>query len=194
MKVIVLQQQHLAFEFGQPSNAIDFTDDVLARDIRGVRLAGKQKQHRLALIPEDRAHPIEITEEQRRALVGREPARKSYRQHVWVDRIGIAQQPVQMSLRATITEMLMGYSMAHYVQHLRLERLPYAPEQMVRDSSQAFAEVLVAHAARPVQTKEFVKLVGPFRCEESRHMYAVSDVRQRVFFRFEFGPQRRTDT
>ena len=99
-QVIAFHEQDLPFELGQLRDARDLADQVLAGHVGGVRATREDEQHRPLRIAGDRPQPVEILEQQRRALVGGEAAREADGEHVGVVRVRVAQDAIQMRLAA----------------------------------------------------------------------------------------------
>src|SRR5258706_4971179 len=194
MQVVILEQQDLAFELRHARDTVQLADDILPGYVCRVRLAREDEQDGSRFITENRAQPVEILEQQRGALVSREAARETHGQYVRIDRIGVAQQAVEMRFRTVVAEMLACHAMAHQMQHLRFQRLPNAPEQMIRHGFQAFLESMPGGVVGPVEAEILVEGVDPFRREESRYVHAVRYIGQRILPRLEFWPQRCPDT
>jgi len=156
-------------------------------------LAGENEQDRVLFVAEDLAQPVEILEQQRRAFVRGKAAREADGEHVRIDRIGAVQQAVEVGLGTAVAEMLARYAVAHQVQHLRLQRLAYAPEQVVGHVVDALPERLIVGVVRPVEAKKLVELVRPFRRQKSGHVHAVGDVGKRIFLGLQLRPKPRAD-
>ena len=124
--------------------------------------------------------PVQVLEQQRGALVGGEAAGEADGQHVGIDRVGVLEQPVQVRLRAAVAEVLARDAEAHQVQHLRLERLAHAPEQVVGYLVYAPPEAVVGDALAPVEAEVLLEHLAPLLRQEGGHVHAVGDVGQRV--------------
>ena len=81
-------------------------DQLLARLVGGVRLAGEQEQDRPLAVGEQAAQAVEVVEEQRGALVGGEAPPEADGEHVRVRRVGVAQQPLEVRLAAVVARVL----------------------------------------------------------------------------------------
>ena len=131
MQVVAFHEQDLAFEFRRARDARDGADQMLSRLVGGMRLAREDEQHRTLRVAHDPVQRVEIAEQQRRALVGREAPPEADREHVRIVGIGETQQPVEVRLAALVAEMLLPDPVPHHVQQLRLEVLAHAPEEVV---------------------------------------------------------------
>src|SRR5690606_36342927 len=78
-------------------------------------------------------------------------------------------------------------------QHLRLERLAHAPEELIRDAVDTLPEFAVAEAVRPAEAEVALEYLVPLLREEGRDVNAVGDVGKGIFLRLHLGPQSPAD-
>ncbi len=154
-----------------------------------MRLAGEQEHDGTLRIADDLAQPVEIVEQQRRALVLREAPPEADRQHVGVVGIGPLEQPVEVRFAAVVAEMLDPHAMADEMEQLRLQLLPHAPEQVVGDRIETLAQARAEVARRRGELHVAVEEQPHLRREERRRVHAVRDPRHRVLLARDLRPQ-----
>src|SRR3989338_4019850 len=187
-KIITFHNQYLADELRHFGYLGDAPNQILPRNIRRMRLAGKNEYDRAIRIIQYLAQPIEVAEQHGRALVSRKTARKTDRKDIGVLRIDVFEQAIQVRLRTMVAEVLRADAFAHHVQHLGLERLAHTPEQVVRNAVNAFPELHVIHACAPFQPEMALQYLDPLSRQKGRRMYAIGDISHRVFAVFDFRP------
>src|SRR5207249_9727368 len=64
---VILQPENAAAELGPAGNVQDLRDQLLARVVARMRLAGKDDLHRPVLVVDDRQQPIDVAEDERAA-------------------------------------------------------------------------------------------------------------------------------
>ena len=84
--VVVLEEQHLAGEARVAHQLRDLLQHPLAGMIVRMRLAGEDELHRHPRVVDERRHGVDVLQHQRRALVGREPAREADGERVEAER------------------------------------------------------------------------------------------------------------
>ena len=183
----------MALEFRQARDFGDAAQEFLPRLICRMRLAREDKHHRPLFVGDDFAQPVEILEEQRGALVGGEAPREPDREHVRIHRVGEPQRAIEMRLRPLVAQMLPRGAETDQMQHLRLERLVHAPEQVIGYRPHRALAHRILQALVPAGAELAVEEFMPFIREESRHVHAVGNVGQRVVDGFDLRPQRRAD-
>ncbi len=85
LHVVVLQEENLAHELRHGRHLDDALDEVLARLVVGMGLAGEDELHGTLLVVDDGSQTVEVREEQIGALVSGETAREADGQHVGLD-------------------------------------------------------------------------------------------------------------
>ena len=165
-QIIVLDQQDAAFECRPARHLVDAPDQILPGHVGRVGLAGEQEQYRPLVVADQSLEPVDVLEQQRRPLVGGEPAGETDREHVRIGRIGEGEQAIEVGFRPVVAEVLFRHAVANQPQHRRLERLAHAPEQMVGDLVEPVPVTAVCDVVGPLESEEFVELVAPFLREE----------------------------
>ena len=140
--------------------------------------------------PSDAAQPVEVVEQQRRALVGGEAPREADGEHVRVRRdrrsaaggrgaprcrgCGSAAAPTRWR---TMCSMRAFSVLAH------------APEDVVGDVADLLPDAGMAEAVHPADAEEALEHLAPLRREEGRHVHAVGDVAERVLLGRDLRPE-----
>ena len=168
------------------------TNQILPRFVRRVRFAGKYKQHRTIGVGDNFFQPIGVFQQQGRTLVTRETPRKADGEYIGVERIGEAKQTIKMGITAVDAQLLTTNALVHGFQHARLERLAYAPKNVIGNFIDALPESGVI-AVTPFLAKIAIKHLGPFPGQERRHVNAVGDVGKWIFLCIYGGPKGRAN-
>ena len=99
----------------------------------------------------------------------------------------MAEQAIQVRFAAVDTQLLTATVFVQRVQHARFQRLAYAPKNMVGNFVYTLPEHRVI-AIAPLLTEVAIEYFGPLPGEERRHVHAVGDVGQGIFFRLNLRP------
>ena len=85
--VVVGDEHETVANVGAAGEPIDLADERLAGLVGRMRLAGEDELHRSVVVEQQRLETFDLTQEQRRALVGGEATGESDREHVRVEQI-----------------------------------------------------------------------------------------------------------
>src|SRR5262249_58589257 len=106
-----LDQQDPALELGRPRHLRDVPDQLLPRAVGRVRLASEDEEHRAFRVAEQALQDLGAIEDERRALVGREAAPETDREHGRVVGVGGPEQAIEMRLAPLVAEVRLAEAM-----------------------------------------------------------------------------------
>ena len=92
-----------------------------------------------------------------------------------------------------VADVLTGDAVTHQMQHLGLDGLPCAPEQVVGNVMDSLPALDIGEALHPAGAKQAVETVVPVIGEEGGHVDAVGNVIHGVFRRVDLRPEGRAD-
>ena len=142
--VVVLEDEDAAPELLRARAAEDLLDDLLARPVGRVGLAGEDDLDRSLLVPEQPAQPLDVAEEQAGALVGREAAGEPDRQDVRVER---CLEGIEDRRRLAVTGELVAQPAPRKDGELQLQALVRLPQLVVETSSRRSQNVPLGPSA-----------------------------------------------
>ena len=108
-------------------------------------------------IGQDAPQVVQVVEEQRGALVGREAPAETDGEHVRVAWIGVLEQPVEVRLAAVVARMHARHPVANHVEEPRLDVLAHAPEDVIGDAADLLPDAGVAETVHPAYAEEAVE-------------------------------------
>ena len=129
MHVVVFQERDPALERGVAGELVDALQHFLPRVVGRMRLAGEHDLHRPPGAGEQPAEPVEIAEDEVRALVGGEPAREADGERAGIEEGARADDLCRL---AVLAGEPMARVLADMVEQHRLEPHVSVPE-LARD-------------------------------------------------------------
>ena len=148
MQIIVLQKRDAPAELGILCVLVDLLDELLAPAIRWMGLAGKYNLHRSVFRVQDPLQALEVTEDERRPLVGRKAPRETDGERLGLEQCAGGQH---------LTGNHLSFAPARpgpcvdKGQQLLLEMPVSRPQHLVRDLVQPFPKSRVIVAVLPVR-------------------------------------------
>ncbi len=187
-QVVALHQHDAAGELRSPRELVDHLDEVLARQVVGVGLAGEDQQHRALGIVDQARQAFRIREQQGGPLVGGEAAGEADGEDIGLVGREMAGQALDDRLGHAVAPVLAHHPAPYLFQQGGFERLAQAPETVVRNFLDAVPVRLVEQLVAPLAAEAHVVQVDPVAGQEGGDVDAVGDMAHGVFLGRDLGP------
>jgi hypothetical protein len=166
---------------------------VLAGLIRGVCLAGEEKDDRTLRIVHEAGEPLAVAQYQRRSLVGREAPREADDEDIGPFGIDGARDVPELRGRQRLARVFALEPFEHEREHLRFHRLSGGPVTIGRSRLERAPEFRIREVLAPLVIEGRVEEFGPGLMQEGRYVHAVRHEADRILFRMNLRPLIRAE-